>query len=195
MPLGRGRKDTHMDITTIVGLITSFTLLTMTILSGGSLSAFIDAPSFLITGGGTVAAFLVSSSLNDTAAFMGTLRYLIYFPPRIYANVHPQMWDDLNLSKPAPASDEEVEQVRRDLARGVTLLRRIRPYPLGVGALGSLVGIVNMLQHVDDPSQIGPGLATALLTVVYGVMLTYLIILPFSQKLEARLASLDERFW
>jgi chemotaxis protein MotA len=183
-----------MDITTIVGLISGFTLLTMAILSGGTMSAFVDVPSFLITGGGTLAAFLISSTLAESVALLGWLRHLIYFSPRIYANVHPEMFEAMN-RKPEPATDEEVAQVRRELANGAEILRRIRPYPMGIGALGSLTGVVNMLQNLEDPAHIGPGLATAILTLFYGVALTYMVILPFSQKLEARLKSLDERPW
>ena len=184
-----------MDITTVVGLIASFTLLTMAILNGGSLSAFIDVPSFLITGGGTLAAFLVSTPLVETVSFLGRIKYVIYFPSRYYANVHPEMFEELNIRKPDPATDEEVARLRCDLANGIELLRRMKPYPIGVGVLGSLTGVVNMLQYLEDPGAIGPGLATALLTVFYGILLTYLVILPFTQKLEARLRSLDERFW
>ena len=54
-----------MDITTIVGLIAGFTLVTMGILNGGALSAFIDVPSFLMTGGGTLAAYLIASPLHE----------------------------------------------------------------------------------------------------------------------------------
>lgn len=184
-----------MDITTIVGLIASFTLLTMAMLSGGDVRAFIDVPSALITVGGTLAVFLVSTPLGETVGFLGKLRYVIYFPVRIYANVHPEMFEELGVKRPEPASNEEVVRVRRDLKQGAELLRRIRPFPIGIGALGSLTGVVNILLHLDEPSQIGPGVATAILTLFYGVLLTYLVILPFALKLEARLRSLDEQFW
>ena len=99
------------------------------------------------------------------------------------------------MRKPEPATDEELEQLRYKLAMGAENLRRMRAYPIGIGVVGSLTAVTNLLYNLDDPSQIGPGLATAILTVFYGVVMTYCIILPLSQKLEARLKSLDEKFW
>ena len=54
-----------MDITTIVGLIAGFTLIVMGILSGGTMSAFVDAPSLLITLGGTLAGTLINHPLSQ----------------------------------------------------------------------------------------------------------------------------------
>lgn len=56
------------------------------------------------------------------------------------------------------------------------------------GMVGTLVGLVNMLQALDDPSAIGPGMATALITTLYGAILANLIFLPLSMKLKVRSA-------
>ena len=184
-----------VDITTIVGLIAGFTLIVMGIFNGGDLVTFIDIPSLLFTMGGTLAAFLIASSLQEVVSFSGCIKYAFYFPAKFYANVHPGMFQELNMRKPDPATDEELERLRFRLLTGPELLRRMRPYPIGFGVLSVFVGIVIMLRNLDDPSAIGPGLALALLTVFYGVLFTYLLILPLSQKLEARLKLLDEKFW
>ena len=185
-----------MDITTIVGFISGFTLLVMGMLFGGTLQAFMDVPSFLITAGGSLAALLISSPLMDLVRWPGILgKYVLLWPGDVYAKVHPEMYTDLGIDRPEPASDERIAQVRSDLALGAALMGRLQRYPIGIGAVGSLVGIVNMLQYLEDLSHIGPGLATAILTLFYGGVLTYLVILPVKHKLEARLRSLDERFW
>ena len=62
-----------MDITTIVGLIAGFTLIVMGILSGGSMSAFIDTPSLLITLGGTLAGTLINHPLNMMVSVVGIM--------------------------------------------------------------------------------------------------------------------------
>lgn len=184
-----------MDITTIVGFIAGFTLLVMGILSGGDMAMFIDVPSVLITAGGSLAAFLVSATLVEANKCVGWVMYVFFWPRRIYANVHPDMFEELNRKRPAPASDEEVARVRFDLQRGAEILRRVQHYPIRFGLIGTLVGVTNMLHHLDDPAAIGPGVATAILTVFYGVILSYLVIMPMASKLEARLRSLDEKFW
>ena len=52
------------------------------------------------------------------------------------------------------------------------------------GMIGTLIGLVNMLQQMDDPSAIGPNMAVALITTLYGSMLANWICAPVSNKLK-----------
>ena len=52
------------------------------------------------------------------------------------------------------------------------------------GMIGTLIGLVNMLQQMDDPSTIGPSMAVALLTTLYGSLLANWICTPVAQKLN-----------
>ena len=52
------------------------------------------------------------------------------------------------------------------------------------GMIGTLIGLVNMLQQMDDPSTIGPSMAVALLTTLYGSLLANWICIPVAQKLN-----------
>ena len=54
------------------------------------------------------------------------------------------------------------------------------------GMIGTLIGLVNMLQNMDDPSSIGPAMAVALLTTLYGSLLANWICAPVGAKLKAR---------
>lgn len=54
------------------------------------------------------------------------------------------------------------------------------------GMVGTLIGLVQMLRSLDDPSQIGGGMATALLTTLYGAIIANLFCIPLGGKLEAR---------
>jgi chemotaxis protein MotA len=54
------------------------------------------------------------------------------------------------------------------------------------GMVGTLIGLVQMLRTLDDPSQIGGGMATALLTTLYGAVIANLFCIPLAGKLEAR---------
>jgi chemotaxis protein MotA len=55
------------------------------------------------------------------------------------------------------------------------------------GMIGTLVGLVQMLSTMDDPSTIGPSMAVALLTTLYGAMIANMICLPIADKLDAKL--------
>ena len=54
------------------------------------------------------------------------------------------------------------------------------------GMIGTLIGLVQMLRTLDDPSQIGVGMATALLTTFYGALIANLFCIPLAGKLENR---------
>jgi len=55
-----------------------------------------------------------------------------------------------------------------------------------MGMTGTLIGLVAMLQNLSDPAAIGPGMAVAILTTLYGAMWANLFCLPVMKKLESR---------
>ena len=59
-------------------------------------------------------------------------------------------------------------------------------YAPAMGMIGTLVGLVLMLKDLDDPSAIGPAMAVALLTTLYGALIANLVCLPIADKLKAR---------
>ena len=54
------------------------------------------------------------------------------------------------------------------------------------GMIGTLIGLVNMLKALDDPSSIGPAMAVALITTLYGSLLANWIATPVATKLKAK---------
>ena len=54
------------------------------------------------------------------------------------------------------------------------------------GMIGTLIGLINMLGSLDDPSAIGPAMAVALLTTMYGSIMANFICIPFAGKLGIR---------
>lgn len=54
------------------------------------------------------------------------------------------------------------------------------------GMIGTLIGLINMLKLLDDPSSIGPNMAVALVTTMYGSLLANWIATPIATKLRAR---------
>lgn len=60
------------------------------------------------------------------------------------------------------------------------------------GMIGTLIGLVQMLGALEDPSSIGVGMATALITTFYGAFLANLVFIPLAGKLGIR--SKDEAF-
>jgi chemotaxis protein MotA len=68
--------------------------------------------------------------------------------------------------------------------RSAGIVRRAAEIAPGMGLIGTLVGLVQMLAQLDDPSAIGPSMAVALLTTFYGAILGTVILTPMAAKLE-----------
>lgn len=59
-------------------------------------------------------------------------------------------------------------------------------YAPAFGMVGTLIGLIQMLQNLEDPSQIGAGMATALVTTFYGAVSANLMFLPLSNRAKAQ---------
>lgn len=59
-------------------------------------------------------------------------------------------------------------------------------YAPAFGMIGTLIGLIQMMQSLDDPSQIGKGMAVALITTFYGALLANLICLPIAAKAKTQ---------
>ncbi len=57
-----------------------------------------------------------------------------------------------------------------------------------MGMVGTLIGLVAMLSNMSDPASIGPAMAVALLTTLYGAMIANMVALPISDKVALRKA-------
>ena len=87
---------------------------------------------------------------------------------------------------------EEVERILRTevgamSARHIAsaaVLRKAGEIAPAMGLIGTLIGLVQMLGRLDDPSTIGPAMAVALLTTFYGAILGNMVFNPLASKLE-----------
>ena len=78
----------------------------------------------------------------------------------------------------------EVEATSQRHLRSAGVLRRAGEVAPAMGLIGTLVGLVQMLGNLDDPSTIGPAMAVALLTTFYGAILANMVFLPLANKLD-----------
>src|SRR5690625_7507768 len=53
--------------------------------------------------------------------------------------------------------------------------------------IGTLIGLVLMLNNLQDPASLGPNMAVALLTTLYGTVLANLVFIPMANKLENKI--------
>ncbi len=78
----------------------------------------------------------------------------------------------------------EADWERQRHGTGKKIMDQMGAFAPAFGMIGTLVGLVQMLQNLSDPSMIGQGMATALLTTLYGAMLANMMFLPLAGKLE-----------
>ncbi|MEE8274382.1 MAG: MotA/TolQ/ExbB proton channel family protein [Alphaproteobacteria bacterium] len=71
-------------------------------------------------------------------------------------------------------------------ARSVEVIRKAADVSPAMGLIGTLVGLVQMLGNLEDPSTIGPSMAVALLTTFYGAVLSNMVFSPLAAKLERK---------
>ncbi len=74
---------------------------------------------------------------------------------------------------------------------GQAIFKAIADVAPAMGMIGTLVGLVQMLSNMDDPKKIGPAMAVALLTTLYGAVIANAIAIPIAAKLAHR--SKEER--
>jgi len=78
--------------------------------------------------------------------------------------------------------DEPISNHQKD----ISVLATLRKTTYGSGVAGTLIGMIQMLQNLDDPSAIGPAMAVAMLTVLYSVLIVEFLIDPLTNRILSR---------
>ena len=216
-----------MDLATLVGLVMCFVLVIFGIVFDGknvifaNLTAFLDAPSAIITFGGTICCVLIMcSSFADLGKKFGGFKIALKTEE---SNILEAIENLIKLSNIArkegllaleeSANNMEDPFVRKGLMLVVDgtepeLVSSIMESELNCieerhkdtisfwenlasmgpawGMIGTLIGLVNMLKALDDPSSIGPAMAVALITTLYGSLLANWIATPIATKLKQK---------
>ena len=80
----------------------------------------------------------------------------------------------------------EIAYVEERHRLGAEIFSTMGTFSPAVGMLGTIIGLVQMLMQMEDPSKIGAPMAVALLTTFYGTLLANLLFLPIAKKLKTR---------
>lgn len=215
-----------MDIASILGLVLGLVMLIYGIIDNAGLNGFIryiDAPSAIITFGGSFAATLASFSLQDFLAGLKSIALIFKVPALNTSDMIKKIIELSNIARKEGLLSLEEAATDLDepfLKKGILLIvdgtdpelvRAIMETELvsiegrhknvigfwdtlgtmgpAWGMIGTLVGLVNMLYQMEDPSSIGPSMAVALITTLYGSLLANWLCIPVSNKLKADNAS------
>ncbi|WP_018691050.1 flagellar motor protein PomA [Algicola sagamiensis] len=83
---------------------------------------------------------------------------------------------------------KDINQTTERHEMGIGIFKSLGDVAPAMGMIGTLIGLVAMLSNMDDPKAIGPAMAVALLTTLYGAFLANVIAIPVSNKLALRMA-------
>lgn len=212
-----------MDLASILGLIVGFALVFISIIMGddglASIFGFLDAPSVLITFGGSFCAVLTMNTLSEFIEGLKSIKLIF----KMYAEDTSEMIKRiidlsnvarkeglLSLEEAAADLDDaflkkgillivdgtDPELVRAIMETELTSLEERHKSKVGFweslssmgpawGMIGTLIGLINMLGHMDDPNAIGPGMSVALVTTLYGSLLANWLCIPVANKMKA----------
>nr|WP_306268279.1 MotA/TolQ/ExbB proton channel family protein [Pararhizobium sp. IMCC3301] len=84
------------------------------------------------------------------------------------------------------AMERERDLYLERLEEGQRVFKALGDSAPAFGMIGTLVGLVQLLSNMDDPSAIGPAMATALLTTLYGALIANVICMPIADKLGSK---------
>lgn len=207
-----------LDRSTIIGLVSGFTLILLAIVLQGDLMVFVSASAFLIVGGGVLAATLVNYSFENIknsfitiSSMMGAksadlrtdMELMRMFARKVridgilsidgdIRNVENDFLqnglqlavDGYNKESIANILRDEIESQERQLDISVRVLDSMSEYSPAFGMIGTLIGMILMLQNIEDPESLGTGLAIALITTLYGTIFSNLLLGPLAGKLD-----------
>ena len=209
-----------MDIATLIGILVSFGLVIVSILVGGDGSWFVNAPSLMIVGGGTMGATLLAYPLGDVLSVFKVAKNVFMHKSQVVSELIPLISDFAKKARQEGilSFESQLDQIEDPfLVQGIQMaidgmessaiedvmtteiiyleerhrlgseiFSTMGTFAPAVGMLGTIIGLVQMLMQMEDPSQIGAPMAVALLTTFYGTLLANLVFLPVAGKLKTR---------
>ncbi len=104
---------------------------------------------------------------------------------------HPFLERGINLCIDGHAPEVVQKMLSKDINltierhnTGIRMFKAIGDAAPAMGMIGTLIGLVQMLSAMDDPKAIGPAMAVALLTTLYGAIIANAVALPIADKLK-----------
>jgi len=189
-------------------------------MTSGSITFFIDVPSFLIVIGGTIGATLINYPLKELLGVMKVVSQAFFQKLRPASELIPVLVeaarkarvegvlslestldevDDEFLKKGLQLAidgtepelisqimETEMDYVAQRHKVGYGIMETMGTFAPALGMIGTLIGLIMMLQSMNDPSSIGPAMAVALITTFYGALSANLVFLPIAGKLKLR---------
>ena len=191
-----------MDLASLIGLVGAVGMIIAAMIAGGGVAPFIDTQSILIVFGGTFFGVMYSNPLPVflgsfgamAKAFMPKAAKLDETVERMVELAAMSRKDGMmGMQMLVDGADEQklVKQMKSEIesmkARHGSQQGAVQGWvdlAPAMGMIGTLIGLVLMLGNMGDPKSIGPAMAVALLTTLYGAFVANVMFMPIVKKLE-----------
>lgn len=209
-----------MDLATLIGIVSAFALVLISIMMGSGLDLFLDLHSAMIVLGGTMGATMIHYPLKDVLGVFKVLKNVFFTQTWSGKALIEKMVDlatrsrkegmlaleselrtiddgfmvkglQLAIDGMEPNAIQEIMETEIDCLQerhrmGAEILNSMATFFPAMGLIGTLIGLIQMLKTMEDPSTIGPAMALALITTFYGAVGANLVCLPMAGKLRKR---------
>jgi chemotaxis protein MotA len=209
-----------MDLATLIGIVSAFALVLISIMMGSGLGLFLDLHSAMIVLGGTMGATMIHYPLKDVLGVFKVLKNVFFTQTwsgqalieklvdlstrsrregMLSLEMELRGIDDgfmvkglqLAIDGMEPRAIQEIMETEIDYLQerhrlGAEILNSMATFFPAMGLIGTLIGLIQMLKTMEDPSTIGPAMALALITTFYGAVGANLVCLPMAGKLRKR---------
>jgi len=99
-------------------------------------------------------------------------------------NVMRMLIDGLEIEEIKSTAESSMAQIDQKLSTEAAVWETLGDLFPAFGMIGTLIGLIQMLQNLSDPSALGPGMAVAMITTLYGAILANTLCVPIARKLK-----------
>lgn len=84
--------------------------------------------------------------------------------------------------------ETQLSQLQEKIASGAKVLESAGGYSPTLGIIGAVLGLIQVMQNLSDPSKLGAGIAVAFVATIYGLVVANLITIPYSTRTKRKYA-------
>lgn len=80
--------------------------------------------------------------------------------------------------------ENQISQLEDKVERGAKVYESAGAYSPTLGIIGAVMGLIQVMQNLSDPSKLGAGIAVAFVATIYGLFIANLVLLPISSRIK-----------
>ena len=86
--------------------------------------------------------------------------------------------------------ETQLTQIQEKIMAGAKVLESAGGYSPTLGIIGAVLGLIQVMQNLSDPSKLGAGIAVAFVATIYGLVVANLFTIPYSTRAKRKYAQI-----